>query len=112
MKTSPIQSNVSTNARTPAPCPTSITFYAGVTVTGTGTITYHWEASDGTQSATQTAAFNYGNGVNPLIIGGANVPAYSVSVPTSGTYTATLHILTSRGDVISPSASYVFVCAG
>lgn len=39
-------------------CPVTITITGAMTVSGSGTVTYYWDRSDGTQSATQSLKFN------------------------------------------------------
>ena len=90
-------------------CPSNLRFGGTVTVSGTGSINYRWELWDGTQGSAQHLAARSNLGPNVRVV--LNVEPYSVTVSTSGTYSARLHVV-SPSDLVSVPATYTVICGG
>lgn len=81
-------------------CPTTFNFFATITASGPGTVTYRWERSNGTAESTQSMTFS---GAGPQIAG------TSWQLGTSGTYWERVHVFTPN-ETISNQASCTLSC--
>ncbi len=83
------------------PCPTTVTFYATITVNGPGTVTYNWERSDGALSR-----------IASLTFGGPGSQTVNTSWPLdqTGSYWKRVHVYTPN-EIISNQASFTLNCA-
>jgi len=82
-------------------CPTTVNFYATITVNGPGTITYNWERSDGALSR-----------IASLTFGGPGSQTANTSWPLdeTGSYWKRVHVYTPN-EIISNQASFTLSCA-
>jgi hypothetical protein len=81
-------------------CPTTANFYATITASGPGTVTYRWERSNGTAEPTQSMTFS---GAGPQIAG------TSWQLGASGTYWERIHVYTPN-EMASNQASFTLSC--
>ena len=82
-------------------CPTTVNFYATITVNGPGTVTYNWERSDGALSR-----------IASLTFGGPGSQTANTSWPLdeTGSYWKRVHVYTPN-EIISNQASFTLSCA-
>ena len=99
--------DLSSSVRATTGCPSTVRFSGTVTVSGAGTVAYRWDLSDGTQGPAQKLQFDVDYGPNVRLTVG--VQDYSMTVARSGTYSATLHVL-SPVDASSTPATCTVTC--
>jgi hypothetical protein len=82
-------------------CPTTVNFYGDIAVSGSGTVTYRWESSEGGTGSMQSINFL-----------GASLQEVSISLQadTTGSYWVRLHIFTPN-EILSNQANFTLNCA-
>lgn len=81
-------------------CPKTANFYATITASGPGMVTYRWERSDGTAGSIESVIF---------AAAGPQIVSTSWPLSTSGNYWERIHIYTPN-ETISNQASFTLSC--
>ena len=81
-------------------CPATANFFATITASGPGTVTYRWERSDGTSESLKSVIFA---SAGPQIVG------TSWPLAASGTYWERLHVY-APNEMVSNQASFSLSC--
>jgi hypothetical protein len=82
-------------------CPTTVNFYADITVNGPGTVTYKWESSNSAGEPIQSIYFSGA---------GSQIVSSWWQVDTSGSYWVRVHVYTPN-ETTSNQASFTVSCA-
>ena len=82
------------NNSAPAACPLPFVFTANITANGAGTVTYHWNRSDGANSAVQTLTFG---------AAGSQSVSYTWSLGATGAAWARVYIDSPNHQYFSPA---------
>jgi hypothetical protein len=81
-------------------CPATANFFATITATGPGTVTYRWERSDGSTSSVQSVVF---------ATAGPQIVSNSWPLSASGGYWELIHVYTPN-EMASNQASFTLSC--